>query len=150
MSDELTIIQNQVLAINTSMTVGEVMMVGNDVDFLLQHLKEIKKQHTEAVIEWIKVNGEFMVGDNLYKIGKTKTVKCLNLAKTVEAVLNACGGDFAEFVQVLSSGAFKPAATANVLGDDAEQHFLTTWKDKIELKKIPTNLISQTQKDTTK
>lgn len=88
--------------------------------------REIKEQLEVASIAWVEKNGEATDGSRRFYVAPNKTTKCLDVRKTAEAVLTASGGDWDVFAECLSSGAFKPAKTKAVLGDEAEKFFETT------------------------
>jgi hypothetical protein len=85
-------------------------------------LKEATRLLSERVeskaIEWIGQNGEIEVGEVRYYVAPNRTTKCKDLGRTLEAMLKATGGDFAETVRCLSTGAFKPGACRELLPED--------------------------------
>lgn len=88
--------------------------------------RDLKEQLEVASIAWIEVNGEATDGTRRFYVAPNKTTKCRDVRKTAEAVLTASGGDWDVFAECLSSGAFKPAKTKAVLGENADEFFETT------------------------
>jgi hypothetical protein len=93
---------------------------------------ELKKRMEEAAIKWIQANGDLVDGDIRYYVGPNKSTKCLDLPGTLRALLEVSGGDLDAVVEVLSSGAFKPAKAREVLGERADGLFET--KETTDLK----------------
>jgi ABC-type glycerol-3-phosphate transport system substrate-binding protein len=93
---------------------------------------ELKKRMEEAAIKWIQANGDLVDGDIRYYVGPNKSTKCLDLPGTLRALLEVSGGDLDAVVEVLSSGAFKPAKAKEVLGERADGLFET--KETTDLK----------------
>lgn len=134
-------LDTEALSIGSNMELDRVLEIINHIDFVFNEVKAIRAKGQEALLDWVKYNGPFEFNGTKYCEGKTKTTKCINLAGCIELILNRVGGDFGEFVKLLSANAIKPGATKEVLGKDWETYFDVTFKDKIELKKIPTALL---------
>ena len=132
---------SEALSIHTDMSQDEVMEILNHIAFMREEVKAIYNMGQSALLEYIQANGSFEFNGNTYTAGKTKSVKCIDQGQCLEAVLEATGGDVDAIKKVLSTDAFKPTATMAVLGKAAEDHFTTTWGDKVVTKKIPTNLL---------
>jgi hypothetical protein len=114
-----------------------------DADHVLQAIEFVKalgKLHRDldarlkaASIEWIKKNGRIVSGTRTVYVAPDKTVKCVNVKATVEAVLTKCGGDMDSFVECLSANAFKPSATRKLLGDDGKDLFKEEITSKVKI-----------------
>lgn len=95
--------------------------------------RELKERVNKAAIKYIQANGDIQDGTRRFFVGPNKTTKCLDLRKTVEAVLTAAGGDIDALVDVLSTDAFKPGATKKLIKDKAKDLFETKETNKLEL-----------------
>lgn len=88
--------------------------------------RELKDRMEQATIKYIQAHGPIEDGTKRYYVAANKSTKCVDVRRTVEALLNAVGGDVDAFTDCLSSGAFKPAATKKVLGEAGADLFVTT------------------------
>jgi hypothetical protein len=95
----------------------------------VQHCKHavaaLHQRMEAAVIQWIQTNGDLEEGDNRYYVGTEKRTKCVDVKATLTKLLDVTGGDLDAVMACLSTGAFKPAATLEVLGDDGRDLFTT-------------------------
>lgn len=123
------------------------MADATDEDFLAAMdteagLKAIVREYSarleEAAIDYIK---ERSSPGNPYSVetptarfyvGDTKTTKCRDTARAVDAVLQACGGDFDTLLQCLSSQPLKHGACRAVLGEEWDRHFEVVEKADIK------------------
>lgn len=87
--------------------------------------RDLKDRLEAASIQWIEVNGDLTDGEVRYYVAPNKSTKCVDLRGTFQALLDKSGGDLDSVVLCLSSGAFKPSATKEVLGDLADSLFVT-------------------------
>lgn len=79
----------------------------------------------ESAIAWLQANGEIECGEIRYYAGIEKKTTCTNPKAATVAVLDAAGGDTDKFTECLASGAFKPGACKQLLG---EQRFAELFK----------------------
>lgn len=113
----------------------------NTEDFLTAYdleagLKAIVREYSarleEAAIDYINRHGPVESLTARFYVGTAKTTKCRDTALAVDAVLQACGGDFGTLLQCLSSQPLKHGACRGVLGDEWDRHFETTEKADIK------------------
>lgn len=95
-----------------------------------QAAREIKAKADTALIAWMDLHGDLDAGTVRYYVGKDKTEKVISKRATVEALIEACGGDLDRFTEMLTSDPFKPGACGGVI--DRATHFKTTTKEVIE------------------
>jgi hypothetical protein len=111
----------------------EVLDVLQRISVAKQAIKELEAMAEESAIQWIDQNGDIVVGDVRYYVGKTKTTKCVDVRATMDAALTATGGDVDAMTELLSSGAWKHGACRKVLSpDDYERLFITTEKPDLK------------------
>ena len=102
-------------AIDAESTVDQVCLAIQYRDALREGTRELCERVEEAVIEWIKANGDVTIGPKRYYVGTTKTTKCRNPTDTLRAVLDATCGDVDAVGELLAAGAWKPGACRSVL-----------------------------------
>lgn len=107
-------------------SVDQVLQAQEFIKKLGEVYRDLKEKLEAATIAYIEKNGEIRDGERRFYVAPNKSTKCVDVRKTVEAVFEVSGGDFDVFVECLSSGAFKPAATKKVLGDRAADLFVDT------------------------
>lgn len=88
--------------------------------------REMREHVEAAAVKFIEAHGAFEDGPKRYYVGTNKTTKCLNVRATIEAILQASGGDFDVLVDCLSSNALKHGASRKVLGDQTKKFFETS------------------------
>ena len=130
-----------ITTIHEGSTIDQVLETMNQIDIVLERAKEAKASFNADLLEWVQANGPFEFNGKKYFVGKKKKTRCVNVAATIEAILDRLDGDFNEFVQLLASQPIKHGAAREVLGEDWTIHFETTTKDVLELQTIPTNLL---------
>lgn len=127
--------------IHEASTKEQVIETIDQIDCMMAHAKEVKAAFQASLLEWIQANDSFEFGGKKYFVGKKKKTKCKDVSRCIEEILEALGGDFDEFVKLLSSQPIKHGAAKEVLGADWDNHFEVTTEDKLEVKSIPTNLL---------
>ena len=113
-------------------TASEVLKALDFVARIGECHRALKERAEAAAIKWIRTNGDLVDGDIRYYVGPNKSTKCLDLPGTLRALLEVSGGDLDAVVEVLSSGAFKPAKAREVLCERADGLFET--KTTVDLK----------------
>jgi hypothetical protein len=152
-------IELAVLAIEPVTQLEELQMTWTLLDSLKRFCKEAEDKLKPRTIEWIKANGEFMIGDERYYVGQEKETKCIDVKGAAMALLGATGEivdpatgevlDFDRLTDCMSSNAFKPATSVKALAGSADKFFRTEEKSKLkrdntersELRKINTAFI---------
>jgi hypothetical protein len=119
------------------------------LDAVKQFESDNRKALYAAILPILKDRGPIEIGTVKYYHGFTKPDwKCVDVAKAMEAVklkaekVNKETGeavvDWSLVADCLSTGAFKPAATREFLGDEADKHFTREDpKGKVERKAPP-------------
>lgn len=129
-------------SLDTTVPVSQVVDVMNAVDAYVRRAKEFKVQLEQAMIEWIKANGDIEIGTVRYYVGTEKEAKCTDQRTALDLILEASGGDLDAVASVLASGAFKPGAARALLSPvQYEAVFLTTEKSKLKEGKPDRKLI---------
>src|SRR5688500_2803610 len=94
-------------------TIGEetpteqLLAAGDAIARLGEILRDFKSQWEAKMIARIEATGPIQDGDWLYRVGNPPKTTCNNVPQTVQALLEAVGGDFDRFCECLSSGAIK-------------------------------------------
>lgn len=90
------------------------------MEAIWQWAKDAKSAIEQSAIERLKeIGGSVRVGEICYWVGREKKdPKCVNIKATVEALMDATGGDFEKFCQHLSANAIKHGAAKKTLGPD--------------------------------
>ena len=109
---------------------------------LVQRAKEIRHQVEQRTITWINANGPIQCGTITYSVGKQKRVKCLDVIRCLELLLDACGGDLATLAGMLRSDPFRYGECGKVL-DDAlwKTVFSVDWPPKLVVKNVDSRFL---------
>lgn len=119
--------------LDSGLATREQMLASLDLVKRLGEVYRAMKEHVEsAATKWVQANGPFEDGTTRYYVGTAKKTKCRNLRATVEAIMQATGGDLDALVDCLASDAFKPGETRKTLGDDFPKCFDVT--EAVDLK----------------
>ena len=146
---ETTAIETEVLAIGPATPIDRVANTIQMVDALMARAKEIKSHLEGVLIGYIEQNGELTIGTIRYYIGAKKTTKCQDVPATVEALLNAVGGDFQRFCEHLSASSIKHGAARQTLTPEEYGRLFTTTeepsleegKPRKQLQKVDTRFV---------
>ncbi len=126
-------LDSEVMTIEPSLSVDEVMTIYERVQFAKQETRRIEADLKEAMVEYIQANGPIEVGTKKYYVGDDKTTKCVNVASTVNAILSATYGDVGRLAELMSAQPFKHGACKMVLTADMHsQLFVTETKPKLK------------------
>lgn len=103
----------------------------------------LKKQ----MLERVQQHGPFVIGTVRYYSGKAKKTRCRNASKTIQAILEATGGDESKLIECLSSDWIKHGATKTTLeqfgqGQRYDELFETTETDELREGKPERKLMS--------
>jgi hypothetical protein len=134
----ITPLERQVISLDVTSNKDFVLAVYDRVKFYSEEIKRVKQLCEDAMIAWIKQNGDLDAGNGVrYFCGKEKTTKCNNLPGAIEAILQASDGDFTKFCDALSSNAIKYGAAKKLLSADKYgQLFTVTERDDLNEKLI--------------
>lgn len=129
-------VEAEAVALSEGTPTDIILQVHDRCKFYLAEIKRIQKLCEAAMIERIKASGPITVKPGVrWIVANPKTTKCTDLPGAVEALLDASGGDFAKFVDVLASNAIKYGAASKVLTPEAfDKFFKVTYPDKLEEK----------------
>jgi len=124
----------EVTRISEASTDEDWLLALNNITAYIAELMRLKAVLMAVGLEIVTLRGPIKVRPGVvYRKTNPKTTKCTDLPGAVEALLDASGGDFGKFVNVLSSGAIKPGAASKVLSPEAyKRFFLTTYPDTLE------------------
>lgn len=95
----------------------------------LKHLRQlvsaISKQYEQEAIGWCMENNTALVlnQDHYYYAGIDRTVKCKDVSKALENVLELTGGDFDEMVKLLVANPIKHGAYRDFI----KRKFIEKW-----------------------
>ena len=105
--------------------------------------RELSEQVEAGVIKLINRQGEIVDGSVRYYVGVVNTIKCLDVKATLEAILEASGGDCDAAVACMSANAWKPGASKKLLPPEVyDALFQSTVDDELrEGKAKPDKLI---------
>lgn len=111
----------------------DVLMWLDRLTVFLNAVKAVRSSVFEIAIEWIKVNGDLMVSDQIrYTIGHQRTVRCLSVRDTLHAALSAVGGDLDAVATLLSASAWKHGACRSIFTQsEYERFFAVEVKPKL-------------------
>jgi hypothetical protein len=114
--NEITLIEKECTAIGPKLTNAQVIAVYDRAQFYASEMKRIKALTEGLVMDWIRENGDLVVSDSVrYYIGTEKNTKCVDMKGACMAILDAVGGDFEAFGEILSSNAIKHGAAKKIL-----------------------------------
>lgn len=134
MSIEIASLEKSIISLSAESSIEEYAQASNDLGWLIATAKELKEKFDAQLLEAVKVRGKIVIGENEYWAGHDKKTKCRNVAKAVDALLTACGGDFEKLCTVLSSNAIKYGEAKLYLGDKWDDHFEVIVEDALEKK----------------
>jgi len=117
--------------IQLTATADEVLEARNTLQVFAARLKEVMERADDFTIEWIKRHGEIQCGTKRLYVGSKPTTKCLNVAKTLEKLVEIEGGDIGGIARLLASQPIKHGAVRESLGKDWDKHFVVQRKDEV-------------------
>jgi hypothetical protein len=96
MTTDLATLETQIHVLSPDAPVGDIGAARYAVDFLIRRAKELKDALDEKMIEKIDLTGQpIVIGPVVYTIGDPPVTKCLDLRGTLEALFEACEGEWA-------------------------------------------------------
>lgn len=122
--------QLEVLDIESDTPHDDVATALVKVGAMMAMAKAVKAGIDAKITKWIEANGRVTIMPGVfYDRVETKTVKCVNVGRTVQSLLEHTGGDLEAVNGCLSSNAMKHGACRKVLPADVfETLFTTTTK----------------------
>ena len=100
----------------------DVLTTMGFVKRLSEVARDCRAQFDKLAVEWIDQNGEIEDGQVWWYVGKERKTKCVNTQGTIQALLDATGGDLDRMAQCLCSDPFKPASTKAMLEEAGLDH----------------------------
>lgn len=95
--------------------------------------KDLSAQVEANVIKWIKANGAIIDNGVKWYVGDEKKTVCTSVKDTLEAIMQASGGDFDAVVACLSTNAWKHGAASKLLPTDVyEKLFIQKVDDDLK------------------
>lgn len=147
---DVNAITDRILRINTETADGDLSSIRADLDAIKAAVRQAEAMLQVQMIEWINCNGDLMIGDIRYYVGKTTKTKCRDNAKTIEALLTAAEGDVESVASYLSSQPWKHGACRTALGEAFDECFevtedidVKTGKPLKSVKSVDTSFISK-------
>jgi hypothetical protein len=99
---------------------------------LVARAKEIRRMVEQVAIEWINKNGPVQVGDIEYTVGHNKTVRCVDVPRCTNLILESGAGDVSSIVNSLRTDPFKYGTVRSLIGEaNFFEVFRTETKPKI-------------------
>ncbi len=134
MSVELDILEREAASISGELTNDQVLAIYDQLRFYQREIKRLIDLAETAMLEWIKGHGDLIVSPTVrYYAGTSKTTKCTDLPAAVAALMEATGGNFEKFCQVLSANALKHGAAKKILDPNVyDLCFKVEVKDTLE------------------
>ena len=126
-------VRTDVIALNEDTDPDTLITTLGIVKNYLAELKQLKAWVETAMMERIKAHGNIVVSPSIfYTVGKDKKVKPKDLARLVDALWEAAGGDVGRFVGCLASNAIKHGAAGKLLTPEAfAENFDTVFVEKV-------------------
>jgi hypothetical protein len=112
-------------------TEGDCIDKLNRLDAVMKQAREYREMLEDALVRWIQQHGDIVCGPVRYYAGTSKSTKCLQPMNTLEALLEATGGDVHELGKYLTPNPYRYGACRKPLGDKWPEHFMTTERPKL-------------------
>jgi hypothetical protein len=106
-------------------TAEQLLTAQNFIKRLGEVYRDLKERTEAATISWIERNGDLTDGEVRYYVAPNKSTKCVDVRRTLVALLEAAGGDLDLVASVLASNPYKPAKAREVLGEASTDLFET-------------------------
>lgn len=111
----------------------EVLEVMAAVERVQAQVRAVKEQLEAALIDYIDHNGDIELGDKRWYVGINRTYKPrLDGPELLGKLMDAIGGDFDRFCELLAANAFKPGECKKVLGEEFDAVFETVVRPDLQ------------------
>jgi hypothetical protein len=136
MSTDIREIEAGVWTITADTPVEQIADVLGKLEWITRKTKEARDALEARMVEKIQAHGEFVIGETRYFIGDKKDVKCRDVARALDKVLEVAAGDMEQAAACLSANAFKHGA-CRVMFEDAgrmdlfDECFETTYAPEL-------------------
>lgn len=142
--DNLAEVESRIAAIDEDMSEDDFLSIVTAVKSLKERATAIDKMLNEVAVPYLQKRGEIQCGDIVYKASKTKKVSCRDQRALFEVLLDATGGDVDAICELFSANAIKQGACRALIGDELyDQHFVTTWDEKVTFKTVNTKFLKK-------
>src|SRR5690606_22726121 len=112
--------------LTTAATPDQMLAAIDGVAGLKATLRRLDHLVEARAIAWIEAHGDLTCGDIRYYVGQDKKTKCRDPKATLQALLDATGGDLDAVVGHLSAGAFKHGACRATLPSERYEALFET------------------------
>lgn len=112
---DLSALERRVLCLRPEAPAEVAAGVMAQVNAVAEAVQRLRKLTAEQVLRWVEANGPLQVGASRYYAGEKTVTDCTDVAKAVNLLLDACGGDLDQFCQCLASRALKYGWCRSVL-----------------------------------
>jgi hypothetical protein len=116
-------LEADVLAVAPELTVEQVADTLGRLDYMAERIKKLKADLEPRLFAYVDANGPFEIGPMRYCIKTEKKTKCVNVPGALNALLDACAGDFDELCKSLSASPIKYGDARTRLGDEKWSQF---------------------------
>ena len=149
-SFDLTVLEQDVIQkLTTAADADQCAALILKVDRALERMRELKKLLDDALMEWIRANGDLTIGTVRYYVGDETVTTCRNVADAMRTLLELLGPG--KLGECLSSNAIKYGAARSMLAEVGcpevfEQLFLVAKKEVLKDGKPTKKLIKADQR----
>lgn len=134
---DTAIIHNRIRTLTTDVKAATAAAALNKLQRLKELVREIERDMTARLIEWIQANGDLEIGELRYYVGTEKKTRCNDVRGTLAALLELFAGDLDRVAECLGSSAWKHGAIKKALeeiGQAAKFPELFTVTEETDLK----------------
>jgi hypothetical protein len=134
----LAVLEHQVTALGGHTSTETLLAVRETCRFYQQELKRLRTLVEAEMIGRLGNGERIYVSDTVeFVLSLDKTTKCNNVPATLEAIMQAVGGDYTRTCDTLSANAIKHGAARRVLAPpDYDRLFTVTIKKGLDEKPI--------------
>ena len=116
----------------------DLLDLDDKLQFMQERIRDVREKLKALFIAYIKQHGPIVNGTVRYFVDEEKETKCLNVQKTIEAILAASeksnpeGYPVSDIALLLSTQPWKNAACKKFIGEVADDLFETKVKPKLK------------------
>lgn len=126
-------LEKSIMAIIATTAPEQIKDVLDRLDLMADRIKECRSKLEASMIDWIRENGDLVIGPVRYYVGVKKTTKCINVPEAVTEILTACDGDLEKMCQAFAAQPIKHGYVKTILPEDVYARLFKT-SDEDELK----------------
>jgi hypothetical protein len=112
---DLSLLERRILSLRPDAKADAAAALMAQVNAVVELAQRLKWLTWEQVFGWVRANGPLQVGQSRYYIGDKTVTECTDVAKAVDLILEACGGDLGQFCKCLASRPLKHGWCRGVL-----------------------------------